>query len=198
MYSGVPEHSMESTPDELTELLNEWGNGNQAALEKLMPLVYAELHRIAKRHMRNQSPDHTLQTTALIHEAYVKMAGDSGKQWKDRVHFYAVAARAMRHVLVDHARTKQSAKRGGGARPVPLEEGIGTSEERLTELIAIDKALANLAKLHQRQSEVVELRFFGGLGVEETAEILKVSPETVALDWRAAKAWLHKELAGSR
>jgi RNA polymerase sigma factor (TIGR02999 family) len=189
---------MSTSPDDVTELLNEWAKGDRGALERLMPLVYAELHRMAEQHMRRQSPEHTLQTTGLIHEAYLRMAGESARQWKSRSHFYGVAAKAMRHVLVDHARKKHSAKRGGGWRAVTLDEGIGTSDERLAELIAIDEALANLARLHQRQSEVVELRFFGGLGVEETAEVLKVSPETVALDWRAAKAWLHKELAANR
>jgi RNA polymerase sigma-70 factor, ECF subfamily len=186
---------MHSSPLQVTKLLNEWRNGNPAALEQLMPLVYAELHKLARRHMQRQNPSHTLQTTALIHEAYLRLAGDSRKQWENRAQFYGVAAKAMRHVLVDHARARQAAKRGGGWQAVPLDEGIAVSDERLAGLIALDEALSRLSKLHPRQSEVIELRFFGGLGVEETATILKVSPETVMLDWRAAKAWLHKELS---
>jgi len=179
---------------DITELLNQWGGGNQAALEQLMPLVYAQLHKLARRHMQGQNPDHTLQTTALIHEAWLRMAGDSGKHWNSRAHFYGVAAKAMRHVLVDYARARHAAKRGDGARRVPLDEGISVTDERLTGLIALDQALIRLTKLHWRQSSIVELRFFGGFSVEDTAEILKISPETVMLDWRAAKAWLQKEL----
>ena len=162
-----------------------------------MPLIYAELHKRARRHMQRQNPSHTLQTTALIHEAYLKLAGDSRKQWENRAQFYGVAAKAMRHVLVDPARARQAAKRGGGWQAVPLDEGIAVSDERLAGLIALDEALSRLSELHPRQSEVIELRFFGGLGVEETATTLHVSPETVMLDWRAAKAWLHKELGHS-
>lgn len=186
---------MEPLPHELTQLLNEWGSGDQAALEKLMPLVYAELHRLASREMRRQNPEHTLQTTALIHEAYLRIAGVSAMHWKNRNHFFGAAAKAMRHVLVDHARAKRSTKRGGGSRVALLEEGIVIADDRWVGLIGLDEALTNLAQLHPRQSEVVELRFFGGFSVEETAEILNVSPETVMLDWRAAKAWLHAQLA---
>jgi RNA polymerase sigma factor (TIGR02999 family) len=178
----------------ITQLLNEWGNGDQAALDRLMPLVYAELRRMARRHMNQQHPGHTLQTTALIHEAYMRLAGDSDKRWENRAHFFGVAAKVMRCVLVDHARARRSAKRGGAARPVTLDEGIHTSGERMAGLIALDDALTDLAKLHPRQCQVVELRFFAGLSVEETAAILKVSPETVMRDWRAAKAWLECEL----
>jgi len=185
---------MTSSPHQVTRLLQEWGNGNQAALEQLMPLVYEELRKMARRHMQQQNPDHTLQTTALIHEAYLRLAGDSAKQWKNREHFFGVAAKAMRHVLVDHARARHAAKRGGAVQVVSLDEAIATSPGRMAGLIALDEALKDLAKLHPRQSEVVELRFFGGLSVDETAEVLKVSPETVALDWRAAKAWLHRQL----
>ena len=182
---------------EITRLLNDWRSGNPAALEQLMPLVYAELRKLARRHMQGQNPTHTLQTTALIHEAYLKLAGASHQQWENRAQFYSVASKAMRHVLVDHARSRQASKRGGGWQTVPLDEGIAISDERLAGLIALDDALSRLSKLHPRQSEVIELRFFGGLGVEETAAILQVSPETVMLDWRAAKAWLHKELGHS-
>jgi len=188
---------MQSSPLQVTRLLNEWRNGNPAALEQLMPLVYAELHKLARRHMQRQNPSHTLQTTALIHEAYLRLAGDSGKERVSRAQFHCVAAQALRHVLVDHARTRRAAQRGGGWQAVPFDEGIAVSHERLAGLIALDEALSRLSKLHPRQSEVIELRFFGGLRVEETAAILQVSPETVMLDWRAAKAWLHKELGHS-
>jgi RNA polymerase sigma factor (TIGR02999 family) len=185
---------MTPSAQQVTQLLNEWGNGNPAALEELMPVVYAELHKMAKRYMDQQNPNHTLQTTALIHEAYLRLAGDSARHWQNRAHFYGVAAKAMRHVLVDHARTTHAAKRGGAMRPLRFDEEIDTSGERMGQLIALDDALTDLAKLHPRQSEVIELRFFGGLSVEETAELLKVSPETVMRDWRIAKAWLHSEL----
>jgi RNA polymerase sigma-70 factor (ECF subfamily) len=185
---------MTPAPHHITQLLNEWGNGDQAALDRLMPLVYAELRRMARRHMNQQRPGHTLQTTALIHEAYMRLAGDSAKQWDNRAHFFGVAAKAMRCVLVDYARSRRSAKRGGAVRPVTLDEGIHTSGERMAGLIALDDALTDLDKLHPRQSQVVELRFFAGLSVEETAAILKVSPDTVMRDWRAAKAWLEREL----
>jgi RNA polymerase sigma factor (TIGR02999 family) len=188
---------MESSPHQVTELLNDWKNGDSTAVEKLMPLIYAELHKLARRHMRRQRPSHTLQTTALIHEAYLRLASDSRKPWENRAQFYSVAAKAMRHVLVDHARARQAAKRGGGWQAVPLDEGIAVTDGRLAGLIALDEALDRLSKLHRRQSEVIELRFFGGLGIEEAAAILRVSAETVMLDWRSAKAWLHKELAGS-
>ena len=159
-----------------------------------MPLVYAELRTMARRYMNQQGAGHTLQPTALIHEAYLRMAGDSDKQWQNRSHFYGIAAKAMRHVLVDHARAGTSAKRGGAMAAIPLDEGLTASSERLAGLVALDDALADLAKLNVRQSEVIEMRFFGGLSVEETAEALKVSPETVMRDWKAAKAWLHREL----
>ena len=198
LYSGrFLRQVMQPLPHQITKLLNDWSNENPAALEQLMPLVYSELHRLARRHMRQQNPNHTLQTTALIHEAYLRLVADSSKQWENRAQFYGVAAKAMRHVLVDHARTRQAAKRGGGWQAVPLEQGIAISDERLVGLIALDEALGRLSKLHSRQSDVIDLRFFGGLSVEETATILRVSPETVMLDWRAAKAWLHKELGHS-
>jgi RNA polymerase sigma-70 factor (ECF subfamily) len=185
---------MTPSAQQVTQLLIEWGSGNHAALEELMPVVYAALHKMAKRYMGQQNPNHTLQTTALIHEAYLRLAGDSARQWQNRAHFFGVAAKAMRHVLVDHARTTHAAKRGGAMRPLRFDEEIDTSGERMGQLIALDEALTDLAKLHPRQSEVIELRFFGGLSVEETAELLKVSPETVMRDWRIAKAWLHGEL----
>ena len=181
----------------MTELLVEWSKGNEAARDQLMPLVYDELRRMARRYMNQQSPGHTLQTTALIHEAYLRMVGDAAKQWENRAHFFGVAATAMRHVLVDYARANQAAKRGGPLRPVQLDEALTVSADRLSEFTKLDDALCVLEKLNPRQGRVVELRFFGGLSVEETAQLLKVSPDTVMRDWRAAKAWLFQELNGT-
>ncbi len=183
-----------ASQQEVTQLLIDWGRGNQGALDQLMPLVYAELHRMARRHMASQNPAHTLQTTALIHEAYVRLAVDAGRQWENRAHFFRIAAKAMRHVLVDHARGQLAAKRGGDKRDLVLEEGMTVSSERIAAIVALDDALADLMKLNPRQGEVVQLKYFGGLNVEETADVLKISPETVMRDWRAAKAWLHLQL----
>ena len=186
------------SPQRVTQLLIEWGKGNEDALDQLMPLVYAELHRMARRYMASQVPGHTLQTTALIHEAYVRLAADSGTSWENRAHFFRIAAKAMRHILVDHARAHVAAKRGGEKHRLTLDETIMISGERLGSIVALDDALADLSRLSPRQSEVVELRYFGGLSVEETAEALKISPETVMRDWRAAKAWLHMQLSPPR
>ena len=153
---------------------------------------------MAKRYMSQQNPGHTLQTTALIHEAYLRMVKQKEKRFEDRAHFFGVAAQAMRHILVDYARTRHTAKRGGGARPVSLEEAALVTQERAAELVAFDDALKELETLSKRQSRVVELRFFGGLQVEETAELLQISPETVMRDWRMAKAWLHREMTRGR
>jgi RNA polymerase sigma-70 factor (ECF subfamily) len=181
-------------PLEVTQLLVEWGKGNQAALEELMPLVYAELRRMAGRYMGMQTPGHTMQATALIHEAYIRLAGDSPKQWENRAHFFGAAAKAMRHVLVDYARAHQTKRRGGeGYRVVALDEAIVCSK-RLAEIVALDDASTDLSNLSPRQSQVVELRYFGGLNVEEAAEALKVSPGTVVRDWCAAKSWLYMQL----
>jgi RNA polymerase sigma-70 factor, ECF subfamily len=181
--------------EEVTELLAEWGKGSQAALERLMPLVYAELHRMASRYMGSQHAGHTLQPTALIHEAYIRLASDDGREWANRAHFFSVAAKSMRHVLVDHARSRRATKRGSATPLLSLDEAIVVSDERTDEIIALDDALSDLAQLNQRQSEVVELRYFGGLTVEETAQVKNVSPETVQRDWRAAKAWLYSQLS---
>ncbi len=185
---------MTPPPPQMTQLLQEWSKGNQAARDQLIPLVYDELRRMARRYMNQQNPGHTLQTTALIHEAYLRLSGDTGKQWENRVHFLGVAATAMRHVLVDYARSSQAAKRGGAAQAVPLDEALTITADRLNEFTALDDALTLLEKLNPRQAKVVELRFFGGLSVEETAEALNISAETVGRDWRAAKAWLYQEL----
>jgi RNA polymerase sigma factor (TIGR02999 family) len=178
----------------LSHLLQRWSDGDNGALEQLMPLVYGELRRMARRYMRQQPSSHTLQATALIHEAYLRLAGQEDKRWENRAHFFGVAAQAMRHILVDYARARNTGKRGGETLTVSLEEGAIVSKERAAELVALDDALAELARLSPRQARVVELRHFGGLSVEETAEVLKVSVDTVTRDWRQAKAWLHREL----
>jgi len=185
-------------PQRVTKLLIDWRNGDQSALDQLMPLVYSELHRMATRYMNQQKRDHTLQTTALIHEAFIRLVGNSGKKWENRAQFFGVAAKAMRHVLIDHARASHAAKRGGERHAIPLDEAILISDERMADFVALDDALTDLAKLNPRQSEVIELRYFGGLSVEETAQILKTSPETVMRDWRAAKAWLYRELSHAK
>lgn len=179
---------------EITQMLRAWGQGDQAAVETVLPLVYDELHRMAKRYLARQQPGHTLQTTALIHEAYLKLADQKEKLWENRAHFFAVAARAMRHILVDYARARHSRKRGGDAQQVELDEALMISDERGAELVALDEALTALAAVDPRKSLVVELRFFGGLSEEETAEALAVSVVTVRRDWRAAKLWLLRQM----
>jgi RNA polymerase sigma factor (TIGR02999 family) len=174
--------------------LEQWNNGDQAALDKLMPLIYDELRKMARRYMRQQNPGHTLQTTALIHETYLRMVKQKEKHFENRAHFFGVAAQAMRHILVDYARARQTARRGGAARPISLEEAALVTAERAAELVAFDEALKELEKLSKRQSRVVELRYFGGLSVDETATVLSVSPETVMRDWSMAKTWLHRAL----
>jgi RNA polymerase sigma factor (TIGR02999 family) len=186
--------SMTSSAREVTELLNQWAGGDEAAGEKVLPMVYGELRRIAKRSIKRRGPSQTLQTTAVVHEAYLRLVGDRGKQWEHRTHFFGVAAKAMRQILVDYARATSAAKRGGQQRALALDDALVVCNERMPDVVALDDALTALAELHPRQSQVVELRFFGGWNVEETAETLGVSPETVARDWRAAKAWLYREL----
>lgn len=180
--------------DSVSQLLQRWNDGDKAALDQLMPLVYSELRRMARRYMWQQPSNHTLQTTALIHEAYLRLVRQEEKQWESRAHFFGVAAQAMRHILVDYARARRADKRGGDVRVVSLEEAAIVSQERAAELVALDDALAELARLSPRQSRVVELRYFGGLSVTETAEVLKVSSDTVTRDWNYAKAWLHREI----
>jgi len=180
---------------DVTNLLDAWSGGDSEALAELIPLVYDELRRMARRYMQSQPSGHTLQTTALIHEAYLKLADNKVKHFTNRSHFFAVAANAMRHILVDHARSRQSEKRGGGAQVIALDDAPIVSVERASEIVALDDALKNLSAIDERKSRVVELRYFGGLSVEETAEVLKVSPETIARDWRFAKTWLLRELS---
>jgi RNA polymerase sigma factor (TIGR02999 family) len=183
------------SPQEVTQLLIDWSRGDQAALDSLMPLVYEELRRLAHRYMRRERVGHTLQTTALINEAYLRLIEQQHVQWQSRAHFFAIAAELMRRILVDYARTRTRAKRGGGALRVSLNEGAVSSQERGAELIALDDALQRLAVIDPRKSRVVELRFFGGLSIEETAEVLNVTPMTVVRDWKTAKAWLHREIS---
>jgi RNA polymerase sigma-70 factor (ECF subfamily) len=187
---------MVNPPDnEVTRLLEAWNNGRQEALDELMPLVYQELRRMARQYMNSQPSGHTLQTTALIHEAYLKLADNRGKNWQNRAHFFAVAAQAMRHILVDHARSHKADKRGGETQFVSLEDVAVISTERAAEVVALDEALQNLSDLDERKARIVELRYFGGLSVEETAEVLKISRNTVIRDWNFAKMWLLRELS---
>jgi RNA polymerase sigma-70 factor, ECF subfamily len=189
---------MMTTPSsqEITQLLLAWSDGDQAALEKLTPLVYAELRRLAKGYMFGERPGHTLQTTALINEAYMRLIDWKNVRWQGRAHFFGVAAQVMRRILVDFARARHYAKRGGAAQQVSLDEAVTIHEDRSAELIALDEALKSLAEIDPRKSQVVELRFFGGLNAKETAEALKVSQRTVEREWNLARAWLYRELRG--
>ncbi len=179
---------------EITQLLVAWGDGDQAALEQLIPLVHRELHRLAKGYLHQERPGHILQTTALVNEAYLRLIDWKDVHWQNRAHFFGVAAQLMRRILVDCARTRHQDKRGGAACQVSLDEAVTVSVERLPELIALDEALEQLAVFDPRKSRMVELRFFGGLSEEETAEALKVSPRTVRREWSLARAWLYHEL----
>lgn len=180
---------------DITRLLLAWNEGNQEVLDKLMPLVYDELHRQAARFLRRERSDHTLQTTALIHEAYLKLVDQPEMNWESRTHFFAIAANTMRRILVDYARAKNAEKRGGDYLKLPLEEADSVAgKEKSIDLMALDEALTKLEKTDRRQARIVELRYFGDLTLEETAEALKISRTTVADDWAMARAWLHREL----
>jgi RNA polymerase sigma factor (TIGR02999 family) len=181
---------------DLTGLLLEWAEGDKAALDRLTPLVYDEIRRIAHRYIQREREGHTLQTTALVHEAYVRLAGSQNVAWQNRNHFFAVTAQVMRRILIDHARRRQYLKHGGEAQRVPFDslQVALMSQPRAAELLALDEALAELAKLDERKGAVVELRYFGGLSIEETAAVLEISPMTVRRDWRAAKAWLFRRM----
>lgn len=181
---------------EITELLLKWSGGDKAALDQLIPLVYPELRRLARRYMRREAAVHTLQTSALINEAYLRLVTQKGVEWQDRAHFFAVSAQVMRHILIDYARSHRYGKRGAGAQHVALDDVAIVSEQRAAEFLALDEALTNLAVVDERKSKIVELRFFGGLSVDEIAEVMKVSPITVKREWRAAKAWLNLEISG--
>jgi RNA polymerase sigma factor (TIGR02999 family) len=183
------------SPTEITRLLVAWSNGDQEAFDKLIPLVYDELHRRAQRYLRKEQRGHVLQTTALIHEAYLRLIDARSLSWQNRAHFFAIASRLMRRILVDYARSRSYVRRGGEARHVQLEEASMLSHEKGPDLVALDDALQALATIDRRKSDVIELRFFGGLSVDETAEVLKVSADTVMRDWRLAKSWLLHELS---
>ena len=178
----------------VTELLVNWSNGDQEALNKLIPLVYDELHKLARRYLRRERPDHTLQTTALVHEAYLKLVDQREANWENRVHFFAVAAKLMRRLLVDYARRHCASKRGGDLFKLSLDEALVSSEEKDAELLALDEALDRLEAVDPQQSRVVELRVFSGLSLEETAQAMNISPRTVRREWSMAKAWLHQQI----
>jgi RNA polymerase sigma-70 factor, ECF subfamily len=182
----------------VTELLRAWGDGDQQALERLTPFVYKELHRLAHRYMADERAGHSLQTTALVNELYLRLVDVRGVSWQSRTQFFAICARIMRRILIDFARSRQYQKRGGKAVSVTLDDALGVSPAPAVELLALDDALKGLAKFDPRKHHVVELRFFGGLSVEETAEVLKISPETVMRDWKLARAWLTRELSGEK
>ncbi|HEX4947433.1 MAG TPA: ECF-type sigma factor [Blastocatellia bacterium] len=180
---------------DVPQLLAAWSEGNADALNQLMPLVYDELHQMAHRYLRRERSDHTLQTTALVNEAYLKMVGQKAQQWQNRAHFFAVASNIMRQILVDYARTQHRARRGGHAQQVPLDEALIVATEHAAELLLLDDALHSLAKFDARKSRIAELRYFGGLSVEETAMVLNVSAVTVMREWRVTKAWLLQEMS---
>lgn len=181
--------------EDVTQLLRAWSGGDQTALEKLTPIVYAELRRLAHRYMKRERPGHSLQTTALVNEAYLRLVDYRHMQWQDRAHFLAVSAQLMRRILVEHAR-RQNLKRGAGVQHVSLDEAAMVGGERSADLVALDDAMNELARLDPRKVQVVEMRFFGGLSVEETAEVLRVSPVTVRRDWSSAKVWLYGAMTG--
>ena len=182
------------SPHAVTQLLIDCSDGNQDAFNKLYPLVYEELRRLAHRYMSQERPGHTLQTTAVVHEAYLRLIDQKHVQWQNRAHFFAIASQMMRRILITHAQSHAYTKRTGGALKVSLDEAAILSQERATELVALDEALKGLTAIDPRRSQVVELRFFGGLSNEEIAEVLKISPNTVTRDWNVAKAWLYREM----
>jgi RNA polymerase sigma factor (TIGR02999 family) len=185
---------MAPAPEELTQLLRSYSNGDRAALDKMLPLVYDELRRIASRSLNRERPDHTLQTTALVHEAYLRLVQQDRVQWQNRAQFYAIAASLVRRILVDYARSGRAMKRSGGAQKVPLDEGTVFSPQRPSDVLALDDALNRLGSLDPRKCRIVELKFFGGLTAEEIAEVLQLSAITVLRDWSMARAWLYREL----
>ena len=187
---------MTPSPQQVTQLLVAWGDGDGAALDQLMPLVHEELRRLAHHYMRGEGPGNTMQTSALVNEAYLRLVDQTNPHWHNRAHFFAISAKLMRQILVDYARKRRSRKRGGDVRQVSLDEEMIVSEERLANVVALDDALKSLAEIDPRKSQIVELRFFGGLSIEETAEVLQISPGTVMRDWTLAKAWLRREITG--
>ena len=182
------------SPNHVTELLIAWSNGDRNALESLVRVIYEELHRLAARHMRHEAPGHTLNTTALVNEAYLRLVNQERVDWVNRAHFFAVSSHAMRNTLIDMARGRNRQRRGGGAWHVALDEALVFSTERAAELLALDDALTDLARLDERRSRIVEMRYFGGLSVDETAAVLQISPATVDREWKRARAWLRTQM----
>jgi len=185
-------------PSEITQLLQDWRDGNGKALDILLPRVYKELRRLARRQLRKERPDHTLQSAALVHEAYLRLVGVSPPQWESRTHFFAIAAQLMRQILVDYARRHGAAKRGGSVYKLSLEDAMATPQQERLDIVALDDALHALARIDERQSRVVELRFFAGLSLNEISKVLEIAPATVQRDWTAARAWLHREISRER
>jgi len=186
---------LSTSPQAVTQLLVDWGNGDRQALEKLTPLVYQELKRLAARYLRRERREHTLQSTALVHEAWLRLIDQNHVHWQNRAQFFGIAGEMIRRILIDHARNRQAAKRGDGAVKLSLDEALGAPDRRDFDLVALDDALGDLGKLDPKQGKLVELRFFAGLSIEESAEVLGVSPATVKREWAAAKAWLYRELS---
>ena len=186
-------HEMQSP---VTELLARWRSGDQAALEALMPLVYSELRRLAQHYLRRERDDHTLQSTALVHEAYLRLAGQNPPQWQNRAHFFGIAAHLMRQILVEYARGHGAAKRGGGATRMTLDESLAIAQQKDVDVIDLDRVLHDLCALDAQQGRIVELRFFGGLTIEDTSEVLGISPATVKREWVTARAWLFRAMTG--
>lgn len=189
------EAEMQSQSGEITRLLAGWREGDRAALDELVPLIHTELHRLARRHLGRERKDHTMQPSSLVHEAFLRLLPAGGEGLQDRAHFFAVASQVMRHILVDYARERRRAKRGGAAVHIPVEAAVVLSPEQVDQVVAVDLALERLAESDERKSRVFEMRFFGGLTVEETAEVLGVAPNTVIRDWNFARAWLRRELS---
>ena len=184
-----------TSPIGVTQLLMKWSEGDQTALDQLIPLIYDELHRLAERHLRHERAGHTLQATALVNEAYLRLVDERGVSWQNRAHFYAIAARRMRHILVEHARSRDAAKRGGGQYKLSLSKVDRITPRKDVNLLALDEALQRLAEIDSQKSRIVELRYFGGLTVEETAEVMGISPATVKREWSMARAWLRREIS---
>ena len=185
------------SPASITKLLIKWGDGDQAAFDELLPQVYDHLRRLAHYYLRQERPDHTLEATALVHEAYLRLIGETEINWQNRAHFFGIAAVRMRHILVEHARNRQAAKRGGGEYRLSLSKANRLAEKRDVNLLALDDALQRLEGLDEQKSRIVELRYFGGLTIEETAEVLRISPATVKREWSMARAWLRSEISNT-
>jgi RNA polymerase sigma factor (TIGR02999 family) len=187
---------MQEPPEaDVTELLVEWSNGNSDALEKLTPLVYNDLRRLAKSHMRAERSSHTLQCTALVHEAYLRLVDQRSTRWQNRAHFFGISAQLIRRILVDYARAQNSGKRGGLSPKISIENAVVAAKEREVDVVALDNALQTLAEMDPQQARIVELRYFAGMTIEETAEVMRISPATVKRDWVVAKAWLRREIS---